>query len=255
MTGDRSVIFCATQRTGSTMIYDDFLSVMGCPPRNSERLYAEIVKTSLVKPWAAVWETLCDRCSVQGVVVEKVMFHYTPYISAAIEGFALERRPPVYTFQPARFDAFYNFFRDATWVYIDRRDVFAQAVSMYFAESTQVWEIRDPAADSPADAARRVPYDRARLLRLLRNFLNERAQWQALFRQYGIAPLCLTYEDASANYPGYLNELIAATGLTPVIPLPPRRLSKVGDAKNEQFAQALRDDVLAELYTRLPPAP
>jgi LPS sulfotransferase NodH len=250
MINDRYVIFCATQRTGSTLIFDDVRNLMGCPVTASELLYLEVFRRQPAKPWAAIIEHLRRENRVQDLVMAKVMFHYTPYLSAAIDGIAIEDRPPVYRFEPELFDSFRNFFRDAIWVHISRQDVYAQAVSIYFAEATNLWHQWKAGAEVVAAGTERRTYDRTRLLRYLENLLIERACWQVFFEHYGISPLCLSYEDAVVSYPGYLNELLMVTGLRPIAPTPDRRMVKVGDATNTEFARLLREDAQAELSLR-----
>jgi len=183
---------------------------------------------------------------VQGVIINKVMFHYTWMIANAIRGIRVERPRPIYKFKPDLFDAFHEFFSQSTWIYGERGDLFAQAVSMYLAEATDFWEIREASIRRPADLAARVPYDRERLLTLARRFLAERTQWQCFFAHYGIVPIRLAYENAVVNYPGYLDNVIAVTGLRRVEPTPPRRMFKVGDARNDDFAERLRADAATD---------
>jgi LPS sulfotransferase NodH len=240
-----AIIMCATQRTGSTMVFDDLLNVMGCEPRNAEWLYERIVREKTTDPWQAVWAEVRERNHVAGFTVNKVMFHYTPQISAFIAGNPVVKVQRFLEFKPGLFDAFHAFFRDAIWVYVERRDVFAQAVSMYLAEATALWEIR--AGPSPPRRLD-VRYDRVKLRNHLKSFLAERTQWPLLFEHYGIKPLRIEYEDAATRYPAYLDELLARAGFCVREPVPARRLFKVGTDLNHRFAEALRTDVLTELY-------
>lgn len=253
MSRERCLIFCATQRTGSTMMLDDLLNVAGRWGADGEILRNALLATdpsrSFPLPnWDAAWKMACEKNRVQNLIVLKVMFHYTPYLSAAITGEMPGRQPPIPLFKPELFDAFYNFFRDAIWVSVERQDVFAQAVSMYLAETTKLWEIRRDKAAVPAEPRLPPPYDRAKLLVYLQKFIEERAQWPRFFSHYNISPLRLTYEDAVGNYPGYLDEVFAATGLTRAEKLVERRLLKVGDATNDQYAQRLRIDTSLEPF-------
>jgi trehalose 2-sulfotransferase len=255
MSRERCLIFCATQRTGSTMMLDDLLNIAGRWGADGEILRNALLATdpsrSFPLPnWDAAWKMAREKNRVQDLLVLKVMFHYTPYLSAAINGELPARQPPVPSFEPEQFDAFYNFFRDAIWVSVERRDVFAQAVSMYLAESTKLWEIRRDKAPLAAEPRPAPPYDRDKLMVYLRQFLAERAQWPRFFSHYNISPLRLMYEDAVDNYPGYLDEVFAATGLKRAEKLVERRLLKVGDATNEQYARLLRNDASLEPHGR-----
>jgi LPS sulfotransferase NodH len=247
MQAGKNIVFCATQRTGSTMIFDDFRNIMGYPERDAEMLFRMIIREETIEPWEAIWATICKRCNVGGHIMNKVMFHYVPALSRFMSGEPIGPRQPVLEFKPELFDAFHAFFREAIWVYIERHDVFAQAVSMYLAESTSLWEIR---LRKPHPERRAVEYDRAALHSRLRNFLIERTQWQRFFKYYGIDPICIEYEDAVARYPHYLDSLVIRTGLRPLETVPERRMLKVGTDLNDTFAARLRDEYLADISSR-----
>lgn len=243
---EECVIFCAIQRTGSALMVDDIWNLAGGQIPNGERLYGEILRELPGKPWPEAWTALRQHSRLQHLVMDKVMFHYTPHISSVIAGKVLTRKPPVFTFEPALFDAFHDFFRHALWVSIDRRDIYAQAVSIFFAEQTKIWEIRDAQQRRPEELTQAVVYDRERLVRHVRAFAAERAEWERFYAHYGITPLRLFYEDAVENYPHYLDAFFAGTGLNRISPPPGRRLHKVGDATNRQFSERLREDCEAD---------
>jgi LPS sulfotransferase NodH len=240
--GERSIVVCAIQRTGSTVVIDDLANLAGDYPFDTEYLYRKTVLERDRESWDEIWQTVGKHCHIADFHVNKVMFHYTSYIATVMAGGTVTRKRPIYEFVPEQFDPFYTFFKDSIWVYIEREDIFAQAVSMYFAETIQLWEHR-PAKMDKVPERPRVPYDRPRLMQLVRSFAAECAGWEKFFAHYGIDPIRIRYEDTVSDYPGYLNELAAAMKLTPVQPAPPRRMLKVGDATNERFARTLRGDV------------
>ncbi len=256
MDARKSVIFCATQRTGSTLVFDDLLNVAGYNRSNSELLYHKIVREETQLPWSELWEEVCKQSRIPGYVVCKVMFHYTPRISNFIEGNSAASVRNCLKFTPELFDAFYNFFADATWVYIDRRNVFAQAVSMYVAETTKRWERvigRPPqgqAYQGDDVSTPAVGYEYEKLKQRLQGFLAERGEWQHFFRHYKITPIRISYEEAVSGYPFYLKELFDKSGLTMVEAPRPRRMLKVGDQRNEELAELLRHDFNLELCSR-----
>ena len=244
------ITLCASQRTGSTMVFDDLRHLTGHPPCDSERLYRRIVAEKTAEPWETVWADVCEYSNTAGFVVNKFMFHYTPQISSFIAGKPVTKAEKFLEFKPELFYDFYQFFRDSIWVYIERRDVFAQAVSMYCAEVTSLWEVYAGAPARTPLLRAEVAYDGVRLRKYLRQFLAERAQWQRFFDHYRIVPLRIAYEDAAARYPAYLDELLARAGVQVRPPVPERRLIKVGTGLNTAYADTLRAEVLAELYAK-----
>jgi LPS sulfotransferase NodH len=241
----KRVIFCATPRTGSTMIFDDFRNALGHWPADSEILYQEIINKRTGLDWPTLWRDIQESLSAGPVWAVKVMFHYLPYLAQFISGSTLTKTPPIRQFQPSQVASFVKFFGDATWVHIRRRDVFAQAVSMYMAETTDVWE--DRTGKGAMLRQDRPVYDRSRLLIYAEDLFKEREQWPELFAHFGIDQLSIDYEDAAANYPDYLSPLFSKLNLQPVSSVPPRRMFKIGDALNEDFARRLERDYQARL--------
>ena len=229
------------------MIHDDLHNLAGAWGRNAEWLYSEIIRNRTTSSWAEVWQAGQEKHRVGPYITAKVMYHYTPHISGFIEGTPVTRPRPVLEFEPARFDAFHDFFRDAVWVYIERQDIFSQAASMYIAEATKLWEMRIGDQQDTARPPPDVPYDQAKLRDQYRKFDAERVGWRSVFRHYGISPLTITYEDAVSRYPDYLSPLFERCGLTMVHPIPQRRLVKVGTTLNDVFAARFREEIEAQL--------
>ena len=256
MSDERMVVFCATQRTGSAMVVDDFCNVLGAAPIDAERPYTTIFREN-AETWPQAWENVRRTNAFAGIVAVKFMFHYTPAISALIAGAPAASAPLTHTFEASKFDAFHAFFRDAVWVHVRRRDVCAQAVSMYFAETSGRWELRAPPSGASAGAGAEVPYARARLMQIAQGFLQERRQWPLFFAHYGVTPTDIVYEEASRDYPRYLDGLLASLGLQAPARPAARRLYKVGTSLYDEFARRLRDDMSEafgpEVLERAPP--
>src|SRR5271155_5422364 len=109
MSRERCLILCATQRTGSTMMLDDLLNIAGRWGADGEILRNALLVTDPsrsypVLNWDAAWELAREKNRVQNCIVLKVMFHYTPYLSAAISGELPARQPPIPNFKPELFD-------------------------------------------------------------------------------------------------------------------------------------------------------
>jgi LPS sulfotransferase NodH len=229
------------------MVVDDFCNLAGYPPGPSEILYDRIILKQAAQGWDEVWAEARDVFPVEGYFVDKVMFHYLPKLSKFMSGGLITEARRGYQFSPEQVDHFHSFFLNAIWVYVERSDVFAQAVSMYLAEETNVWYRW---SDRRYQDARHdlVKYDAPKLKSYLMGFVVERDNWQRFFRHYQITPLRIEYGDAVERYPGYLEELFAKAGLQMIGDLPKRRVLKTGDAINERYAKRLRHDILLECY-------
>jgi LPS sulfotransferase NodH len=246
MRAGKALIFCATQRTGSTMVFQDLRGSVGCTPGFSELLYDRIVRKKLEVPWPELWDSIYSVNKTRGYFVDKVMFHYTPMLAAFIDRNSINGVKRCLKFDPKLFDPFYHFFEDAIWAYIDRRDIFAQAVSMYLAEATQIWQKHKNSKAAAPDTVPTVGYDYKKLRTYLHGFQAEKDQWQLFFQHYNITPVRIVYEEAVTAYPHYLKELLDRAELQMIEKLPGRNFLKLGDELNNQLAEFLRNDVLAE---------
>ncbi len=79
----------------------------------------------------------------------------------------------------------------ANFIYLTRRDVFAQAISLWAARTTGVWHLRDGNQVTVDEEL----YNFDTLLPELKRVLRERTQWESYFSLCGITPLRLVYED------------------------------------------------------------
>ena len=243
----KSIIFCATQRTGSGLVFDDFRNLAGHPPSGSEILYRIIIRDNAQKPWPEVWEEARKITKSGGYFADKVMFHYVPKLSKFMSGGTIGEARNGTTFAAEEFDAFHTFFRDAIWVHIRRNDAFAQAVSLYLAEITDVWyRWRDRQAPPPTPPD--IPYDFTKIKHRFRALINEAEQWHRFFDHYHIQPISIEYDDAVERYPEYLSPLFEKLQLPMVEPPPERRIMKTGDTVNEKFTARFKSDILIELY-------
>lgn len=82
----------------------------------------------------------------------------------------------------------------ANFIYLTRRDIYAQAVSLWAARKTAMWHSSDGSL-SPVDADM---YKLEELLPELHRLLRERVQWESFFSMAAITPLRLVYEDFCA---------------------------------------------------------
>ena len=236
---DRVLMFCATPRCGSTMIVNDLRAVAGFhdgPHSNAEGLEAFLVRETRFSDWDETWSAIRASNRTQGVVVQKVMHGTASKVSAILAESAAETRP---------LEAFRQCFRDAIWVSLEREDICAQAVSLWFARTTQFWHMRRRAPGLPPGYGEATRYDREALLAIIGELRAEKAGWRRFFADFAIAPLRIVYEDAVENYPSYLDPLMHLAGFAPLASIAPRPPTKIGGEKALEFAERLRADLPA----------
>ena len=95
------------------------------------------------------------------------------------------------------------------WIWLERRDKVAQAVSRHRAEASGVWHLGIEEAAAP-----KVPvYDFAAIDGYRRAAQADAAGWGRWFAERGLTPLRLWYEDLAADPVGEAGRLLAVMGL------------------------------------------
>lgn len=82
-------------------------------------------------------------------------------------------------------------FPNARFIYLDRVDIEAQALSLFVAEQTNRWHL---ASDARSDEIETIKYDRYRIDSLLRDLQSSKLAWMEFFGRNKLIPLVLYYE-------------------------------------------------------------
>ena len=208
MTPARSVIVCATPRTGSTLLCA-LLSASGTGGR-PESWYRAEDRAEYEADWgvapgdAAGFLAGAIRAGtdasgsfglrVQAPSLAPMLTELRGLFGPVPDLHLMER-----AFGPCRF------------IHIRRQDDVAQAVSRLKAEVSQVWHL-DGTETAPRGEAR---YDAARLDQFRAEAKAGNAAWEAWFAATGIAPARLVYEDFVADPAGAVRQLLDRFGLPP----------------------------------------
>ena len=232
-----SIIFCATQRSGSTMVVDDFQNVTGRPASQTEAFYHLVIDKG-VKDWSLALDIVKRHRAGEALFFDKVMFPFVTKLSEMMDPDG----------PPNRTRPFANFFANAIWVYIRRANIFEQTVSKYTAENLNVWD----AAKASQDFNASMNFDIDLALKHMRGFINEDAKWMAFFKRHGIKPIQIFYEDAVPNFPQYLAPVLTAAGLElDLANLRPRRKQKLGNDRSAVLASILESMVQRDLIAQM----
>ena len=232
-----AIIFCATQRSGSTMIVDDFQNVTGRPTSQTEAFY-HLALDKGVQDWRQALDIVRHHRAGEAIFFDKLMFPFVMRLSDMIAPHGA----------PNRTAPFAKFFAKASWVYIRRANIFEQTVSKYTAEDLNIWDAAK--ADEGFNATMNFDINVAR--KHMRGLMREDAQWLAFFKRHGITPIQIYYEDAVPNFPHYLAPVLTAAGLeVDLINLRPRRKQKLGNARSAVLASVLESMVQRDLVAQL----
>jgi LPS sulfotransferase NodH len=128
------------------------------------------------------------------------------------------------------------------WIYLTRRDLAAQAVSLYKAVETSVWHTNVSHADSALEKLDALEYRYECIAEWYRHIVQQERGWQAYFFQRRIFPLCLNYEDLEYDLPGAVKRIATFVGVNPdkvSLPAEPTVFRKIGDERNIEWARRL----------------
>lgn len=235
-----SYLICATPRTGSTLLcqYLSSSEVAGRPH--------SYFRSQDMASWAKGWRILRDNGNYEfseyliaaraaastenGVIAIRVMWESLKEIVAEIA----KLYPACARSDMALLEAAFGQVR---FIYLARRDVVAQAISLYRAEKTGYWHTvegqkpeQPPLFDFAAIDAR---------VKILRQ---QDASWRSWFQTIGVEPMVVAYEELSADPVASVQKVLDFLG----VELPPyRRL----EAVNRRLADDLTISWI-EQYTR-----
>jgi LPS sulfotransferase NodH len=134
-------------------------------------------------------------------------------------------------------------FPDVRFVYLDRRDIEAQAVSLFRARLTGEWHIP---VNSKTDhvLVSDDSYDFGKLRHLVSELRKEKARWRAFFEAETIDAPVLYYEDWSANPAQAVSFIFERCGLDPGDVTPTETgFRKTPDPVLNRWAERLREDM------------
>ncbi|CTQ32728.1 Stf0 family sulfotransferase [Jannaschia rubra] len=236
----RTIVVCATQRSGSTMVCEDMERLgLGRP---EEHFLPWTLEED--RDWRRALDNLRETASRNGILAVKVMANQMRTIDCRLSAFTapLSQGP---------FPFFRSAFRDADWLWVRRRDTVAQAISHFLARRSGVYHVvrRNtgfvPGAsrlEGHATAVPEVEYDFEQLLTEWHSIQGQTLFWSELFREASINAKVITYEDYDQ---GDLMAWARDRGLRVGSPDKDRNLSKMPSQRNE----AMRRRFLADLFS------
>ena len=233
-----SVIFCSIQRSGSTMMVDDFSVLNGRTRFETHENFCRMIDQGVFQDnaWPQIEEKLKAQIQSEreGLFIENIMYDHANIVS---EKLSPELHDEVST-------PFYQFFKNAVWVKVVRADIIEQAISKYFAATTNIWDKRHV---SSGDYNHEVPYDFEKLLEYS-NWINQcRQSWDRFFEAHQITPIEIFYEHAQYTFPDYLKPVFEAANLPFPEDIAPRRTQKLGNRRNIEFKKRFIEDLVARV--------
>ena len=243
------IILCATQRCGSTMIVEDMRNtgVLGMPEEWFIPWQQDRPNENLTAALASIRRR---ASSDNGLCAIKVMANQLHGIENNLK--TVIKPPP-----GPMFFRFHKVFEKAVWVWLRREDIVAQAVSRIMAQQTGINHATDGDAHFAGkllvgyheDYNDQARYNYDAILRECTSITLENLTWRRFFENFGITPLQFTYEDVATDHTlEHLDLMAAAAGIDGAVTKQPRKLVKVGNARNDDFLKRFYRDAAGKFF-------
>jgi LPS sulfotransferase NodH len=130
--------------------------------------------------------------------------------------------------------------------YLRRKDVLAQAVSLYRSSASGRFHSFQNAADL-VQRFDEVAFNADQIIALLAHLLDCERGFEACFAARRIEPIRLYYEDFAEDPTPALTTMAAQLGVDGPIPIAPSRVTRLSDATNANWIERLRRDHAAAI--------
>lgn len=224
-----SYLVCATPRSGSTLLCEALMNtgLAGIP--------TEFFMPALSRTLGGRWQTarfddyvreLFERTSSpNGVFGAKVMWEHLSELLAGLQvttaGSNLEPHALLEAHLPR-----------LRYVHIRRRDRLRQAISWERALQTGCWNTLEYVPAAPAEEPR---FDRAAIERRMEQLAALESSWEAFFREAGIDPIRVEYEELASDHEETAQRVLGQLGISvpPDLRVESRRLRRQSDESDE----------------------
>jgi LPS sulfotransferase NodH len=123
---------------------------------------------------------------------------------------------------------------ERTWVWLTRRDLLLQAVSMSIAVQTDSWQ-------ATKESKKPAVYDADHIAHWLTNFSAANRSWATWFDRNEISPILAPYEDVVADLAAHVQRVFTAIGVeVDSVPLP--ALKQQTTTRNAEWAEKFLAD-------------
>jgi len=232
MSDNRTIVLCATQRSGSTLVCEDL--------RNNDLGLAEEHFIPFVKREPPDGVNTLARVRQRGtdaggIFSVKVMAGYAGKVDALL-------RRNDENASAKHWNALARKFEQALWVHLDRRSIVRQAISQTivgkvgFAHALSGEGRLEPGLATTEFNGifdRKITIDDRKLDDLCLDIVKERELWERFFFENEIEPVRLIYEDI-VDDATYLRGIIERLGIKREVINSDRKLMKIGNATNEK---------------------
>jgi trehalose 2-sulfotransferase len=125
------------------------------------------------------------------------------------------------------------------YIYLTRRDLAAQAISLYKATETSVFHTNVQHSEEAITKLRSLEYDYEKIKEWYVHIDRQEKGWQKYFFKNRIFPLCITYEEIDDNVFGVIKRIATFVGVDPNNVRMPEESSvfeRIRDQRNVEWA-------------------
>ena len=236
-----SYILCSTPRTGSTLLFSLLKAthVAGKPESyfRSQDIEARVERWNIRKPDGSFDFRDFLNCVLEsgrtdnGVFSARIMWGTMEELTDNLRSIGMTGGDR---------DVLSEAFGSIKFVYLERQDLVAQAISRLRAEQTGVWHIK---SESNRESARHYAhYDHRAIQRFIDESKNHIHEWNRWFRQNDIVPWRLSYEDLDLGGEEETRRVLQFIGVEP--PDSPIKTSNVrmADSTSQEWAERFRTE-------------
>lgn len=132
-----------------------------------------------------------------------------------------------------------TYFADFKYIYLTRRDLAAQAVSLYKQSSTKVGHTNKEHSEEAISKLNALEYDYKAIKKWYDHIVDQEEGWQNYFNDNRISPLCITYEEIEDDILGVLKRIASYVAVDPEsvsMPEADSVFKKISDDRNAEWA-------------------
>jgi LPS sulfotransferase NodH len=220
----KSIILASTFRSGSTY-FSELLNSNGISGLCDER-FALLGDQDSDNVNLFVRKTLISFAGQR--FPTKLMWPHRNYIAQML---GIDRKDSHY---------FRELFPDCTWLFVERTDIFLQAISMWRAKTTGRWHVYD----SNKSTEPRLEYDYSAIKESLLELSLHNRLWRDFFHVSNIKPIIVNYESLANNPSKVMSGVLERLGVTCASPLVSVPLVR----QRDDLSQEYRDLLINNLY-------
>jgi LPS sulfotransferase NodH len=240
-----SYIICCAERTGSTLLGNALIGtgIAGRPRSYFNRVAHYNPKMQKILGNAKDDDNYLGKVMVaattsNGVFGAKVHWQHFLNLVTRVERSLLLRGGAAPASVPERLQ---SHFPDLRYIWLTRRNAVARAISHYRVTKTSRWQLdsRWVTDDTGGEGEPRFDFDE--IDAFVRLGEAQDAHWRQYFREHGISPLALVYEDLVQDLEGTVRRVLSFLGIAAeTIAVPPPGLRRQADDHSREWEARYR---------------